>query len=87
MKKAICVMLMVIFAVVLCGCGRNVGEYFTKSDRFIIVSGDNCNAPYYETVITDKETGVLYLVIYDCYHCAITPLLDSDGKPLLYGTQ
>lgn len=87
MKKAICVMLMVVLAVVLCGCGRNVNEYFTESDRFIIVSGDNWNAPYYETVITDKETGVLYLVIYVNSQCGITPLLDRDGKPMLYDTQ
>lgn len=87
MKKAICVMLMVVLAVMLCGCGRNVDKYFTESDRFIIVSGDNWNAPYYETVITDKETGVLYLVIYIKHQCGITPLLDRNGKPMLYSTQ
>lgn len=80
-KKAVCVTL-AILVVMLCGCGRKEGENFTKSGRFTIVFGRNPNAPYVETVIEDKETGVLYLVIYVGNHCGITPLLDADGKPL-----
>lgn len=82
MKKIICVILLVVFAMLFCGCGRNVGEEFTRSGRFVIVSFYNPNAPYYETVITDKETGVLYLVIYGYNHCGITPLLNADGSPM-----
>lgn len=70
--------------VLLCGCSRKVGENFTKSDRFVVVSGDNLNAPYYETVIADKETGVLYIVIYTGHHFGISPLIDKDGTPLLW---
>jgi hypothetical protein len=84
MKKAICVMLVVVLVAMLCGCGRKAGEGFTKSERFVIVSGDNPNAPYFDTVIADKETGVLYLVVYSGYHFGIAPLLDADGKPLLW---
>lgn len=84
MKKAICIILVVLLVATLCACGRKTGEDFTTTERFIIVSGENANAPYYETVIADKETGVLYLVIYAYNHCGITPLLDSDGKPLLW---
>lgn len=84
MKKAICVILVVALVAMLCGCGRKEGEGFTRSERFVIVSGDNPNAPYYETVITDKKTGVIYLVIYAGNLCGITPLLDSNGKPLLW---
>lgn len=83
MKKVICVMMLIILAASFFGCGRKTGEYFTSSERFIIVSGHNPNAPYYEMMIADKETGVLYLVVYTGYHCGITPLLDADGKPLL----
>ena len=84
MKRIICVVLVIVLVAMLCGCRREVGEEFTWSGRFVIVSGSNPNAPYHETVITDKETGVMYLVIYVCNHCGITPLLDSDGKPLLW---
>lgn len=84
MKKAICLILVVALVAMLCGCGRKAGEGFTKSERFVIVSGDNPNAPYFDTVIADKDTGVLYIVFYARDHFGITPLLDSDGKPLLW---
>lgn len=84
MKKAICVILVVVLVAMLCGCGRKAGEGFTKSERFVIVSGYNPNAPYFDTVIADKNTGVLYIVFYAYNHFGITPLLDSDGKPLLW---
>lgn len=84
MKKIICVMLVVVLVAMLCGCGRKVGEGFSKSERFVIVSSNSPNAPYFDTVIADKDTGVLYIVFYTGNHFGITPLLDSDGKPLLW---
>lgn len=84
MKKVICVILVVVLITILCECGRKTGEEFTKSERFVIVSGNNPNAPYFDTVIVDKDTGVLYIVFYKNQHFGITPLLDSDGKPLLW---
>lgn len=83
-KKAICVILLIAIVATLCGCGRKKGESFTESERFVIVFGDNPNAPYYETVIADKETGVLYLVVYAYNHCGITPILNADGTPMLW---
>ncbi len=82
MKKAIIIICCALL-ILLCGCGRKTGESFTESGRFIIVYGDNPNAPYRETVIADKDTGVLYLVVYGYNHLGITPILDSDGAPLL----
>lgn len=35
------------------------------------------------TIIVDKETGVNYLVWQSGYAGGITPLLDSDGKPIV----
>lgn len=84
MKKVICVILVVMLVMTLCGCGRKASEGFTESGRFVIVSGYSLKAPYNETIVVDKNTGVLYLVIYAYNHCGITPLLDSDGKPLLW---
>lgn len=81
-KKMIAVFCILI--VLLCACGRTVGENFTESDRFMVVSGNNYNAPYRETVLADKKTGVLYIVIYSGYQLGISPLLDKDGKPLLW---
>lgn len=83
MKKAIIIIFCALL-ILLCGCGRRTGENFTSSDRFVIVSGNNPNAPYHETIIADKDTGVLYLVVYGYNHLGITPLLDENGAPLLW---
>lgn len=82
MKKIICVILLVVFAMLFCGCGPKIGENYTESERFILVSGDNTNAPYYENIIADKETGVMYLVLYKAHQLGIAPLLNADGSPL-----
>ncbi len=34
-------------------------------------------------VIVDKETGVNYLFVCRGYGGGLTPLLDSDGKPII----
>lgn len=35
------------------------------------------------TIYVDKETGVNYLFIANGYASGLTPLLDSDGKPVI----
>lgn len=78
--------IIIVFAVIalLCGCGAKEGQNFTQSDRFVVVSGRDGNAPYREVIIVDKETGVLYLTVYAPYKFGITPLIGSDGMPLLW---
>ena len=34
-------------------------------------------------VIVDKETGVNYLFVRSGYGAGLTPLLDSEGKPII----
>ncbi len=34
-------------------------------------------------VITDTQTGVQYLYVFEGYGAGLTALLDRDGKPLL----
>lgn len=36
-----------------------------------------------KTLLVDKKTGVTYLIICNTYGTGITPLLDSDGKPVI----
>lgn len=82
MKKLV-IFVCCISLIFMCGCGRKTGENFTNSERFTIVSGYNTNAPYYETIIVDEETGVMYLAVYSANQFGITPLLNADGTPML----
>lgn len=54
-------------------------------DRFEVVSnhGGMFKGIGSITIIRDKETGVCYLMAVSGYGGGITPLLDSDGKPVL----
>ena len=36
-----------------------------------------------KTIFVDKETGVNYLYIANDFGGGLTPLLDSDGKPVV----
>ena len=82
--KKLAIFVCCILLIFMCGCGRRTGENFTETERFTIVSGNNPNAPYFETIIVDEETGVMYLAVYAGNQFGITPLLDSDGKPILW---
>ena len=81
--KKLTVIICCILLIFMCGCGRKTGEKLTESERFTIVSGDNVNAPYYETIFVDEETGVMYLALYCSYKFGITPLLNTDGTSML----
>lgn len=83
MKKVVYAILIIVLCFFLCGCGRETGENFTESGRFTIVSGSSLDAPYCETIIVDKETGVMYLTVYAMHQFGITPLLNADGSPML----
>ena len=84
MMKKLIMIICCILLVFMCGCGDGKpGEDFVKSGRFTIVSGANPNAPYYDTIIVDNNTGVMYLALYGYNHFGITPLLNTDGTPML----
>ena len=34
-------------------------------------------------IIVDKETGVNYLMVRSGYGAGLTPLIDTDGKPII----
>lgn len=56
------------------------------SDRFLVYQGNikNFGAPTPTGVIVvDSHTGVNYLYVYSDWGVAITPLLDTTGKPII----
>ena len=61
---------------------KNNGEYMSK-DRFDIKERENMGLITEASIVIDKETGVNYLYVCRGYGGGLTPLLDSDGKPIV----
>ena len=52
--------------------------------RFVVAYKENLTGVAWAKVLIDTETGVNYLNVYSGKGgVAITPLLDSDGKPIV----
>ena len=52
-------------------------------DRFDIIEREGVTLLTDAFVIVDKETGVNYLFVHSGYSGGLTPLLDSEGKPII----
>ena len=52
-------------------------------DRFDIIEREGVTLLTDALVIVDKETGVNYLFVHSGYSGGLTPLLDSEGKPII----
>ncbi len=52
-------------------------------DRFDIKEKRTVNLFTETMVIVDKETGVNYLFVCRGYGGGLTPLIDSEGKPII----
>lgn len=57
-----------------------------KEKRFITLLKEGSTFSYKKILFADKETGVTYLLIKDGYGCAVTPLLEANGKPVITKT-
>lgn len=92
MKKVIALILAITMLFMLTACGKEpaMPNSFVEDgeERFILVDGWAENLDGYGNqnmvVIADKETNVMYLIVYGGYHMGITPLLCEDGSPMLY---
>jgi hypothetical protein len=56
-----------------------------KEERFEVIykDGSELKNEGIRQILVDKETGVNYLLWKAGYGAGITPLLDSDGKPIV----
>lgn len=56
-----------------------------KEERFEVVfkEGTDFKTEGIRQILVDKETGVHYLLWKSGYGAGITPLLDSDGNPVV----
>ena len=61
-----------------------MGEIVMAEKRFELVFKEgNGLTNEVKLILVDKETGVNYLYVSSGYSGGITPLLDSEGKPLI----
>ena len=55
-----------------------------KDNRFEIIYSEGSSMTSVATIIlADKETGIHYLFVKSGYSGGLTPLLDSNGKPVV----
>ena len=56
-----------------------------KYERFVVTEkeGSQMKEAGVMQVIVDTETGVNYLFVKSGYGAGLTPLLDSEGKPIV----
>lgn len=57
-----------------------------KEKRFIHISREGSGFDVQKDILVDRETGVHYLLVHSGYGIAITPLLSSDGTPVVHKT-
>lgn len=56
----------------------------SDKNRFeVVYKEDNAINKGLKMVLVDKETGVNYLFLKSGYAGGLTPLLDTDGKPVI----
>lgn len=85
LKKLICILVIVVtLGLCITGCGRKEQIEDMLPDNFEVVEVVKDGYNYCSVIVYDKNTKVEYLIIKLGYGKGITPLLDSDGKPLLY---
>ena len=51
-----------------------------KEERFVKIYAENMGT---EMILVDKKTGVNYLFVQNGYAGGLTPLLNSDGRPVV----
>ena len=57
-----------------------------KGKRFVHLSREGSAFDVQKDILVDRETGVHYLFIKSGYGTSVTPLLGSDGQPVVHKT-
>ena len=92
-KKLFCLLLLLVLPVCLLftGCGTKSKNYQDNSyERFVFIEKvqdnfeDEENSAVDIYIAVDKETKIMYFVLWGYEKIAIETMLDKDGKPLIY---
>ena len=86
MKKILSIAIAILICMSVTGCIRNRTNNNDDSKRFVTISEEQvCDSEL--TIVADKETSVCYLIYKSGHKGGITPLIDKDGKPVLYNNR
>ena len=85
MKRITCIIIILVFCfTVLCSCSNKTANgntyYAIASDITFVKVVDNV----YFDVLVHKETKVIYILNEEMYQGGMTPLLNADGRPILW---
>ena len=83
-KKIICLLVVVLFCVGICGCaGVPMEEQTIDTQTSIFVKLETLNLPNggYGYIIYHKTTKVMYIMSYEG---VATIMVNAEGKPLLW---
>ena len=87
MKKILSIIIcvwLISFTLVAC-CGSNAAEAKVEEyNRLSVIEDVSFSGIDGTYILVDDETGVCYLFVDGYESCAITVMLDADGKPLTY---
>lgn len=73
-----------LLTTMLAGCGRNDSlTSDTITERFFYIEDTNSGLSY-NSIIVDRETGVMYLFHGSGYKGGLTIMVNPDGSPLVY---
>ena len=82
MKKILSIATTMLICTSVTACNKET-NIDTDSKRFVTIS-TQCASENRFLIIEDRDTSVCYLIFQDGYRGGITPLIDKDGKPVLY---
>lgn len=79
MKRIAVCILFFACSLYFCGCSEAKVENDNSGERFYrAIEG------WYNDVLVDKETGVMYFYRKEGYSGGLTVMVDEDGKPLIW---
>ena len=82
-KKIICLLVVVLFCVGICGCSATMEDQTTDNQASMFVKLENFSSASggYSYVVYHKDTKVMYIISHDGI---ATVMVNVEGKPLLW---
>lgn len=84
-ERLLILMIVVVLIVAILGsCSPEANAAVDYGDRFVCVTDDTVAYGTYVYSVVDTLTGVTYMIVDGPESVAVTMLVDTSGKPLLW---